>query len=97
MVLRVFGIGTATSESKRLQPRIIYNNKRIRICPKAFRFNERKHDDKGRFLQAIANFAGKGLTMLYCKLIDQGGDGLSGTDDGNVADGLEDEADLDEV
>ena len=63
----------------------------------AFRFNERKHDDKGRFLQAIANFAGKGLTMLYCKLIDQGGDGLSGTDDGNVADGLEDEADLDEV
>lgn len=41
----------------------------------AFRFNEREHDDKGRFLKAIANFAGKGLTILYSKLIDQAGDG----------------------
>lgn len=40
----------------------------------AFRFNERKDDDKGRFLKAIANFAGKRL--MYSKLIGQGGDGL---------------------
>jgi transposase-like protein len=40
----------------------------------AFRFNERKDDDKGRFLKAIANFAGKRLS--YSKLIGQGGDGL---------------------
>jgi transposase-like protein len=40
----------------------------------AFRFNERKDDDKGRFLKAIASFAGKRL--MYSKLIGQGGDGL---------------------
>ncbi len=40
----------------------------------AFRFNERKDSDKGRFLKAIANFAGKRL--MYSKLISQGGDGL---------------------
>lgn len=40
----------------------------------AFRFNERKDDDRGRFLKAIANFAGKRL--MYSKLIGQGGDGL---------------------
>ena len=40
----------------------------------AFRFNERKDDDKGRFLKAIASFAGKRL--MYSKLIGQPGDGL---------------------
>jgi transposase-like protein len=40
----------------------------------AFRFNERKDDDKGRFLKAISSFAGKRL--MYSKLIGQGGDGL---------------------
>jgi len=40
----------------------------------AFRFNERKDNDKGRFLKAIANFVGKRL--MYSKLIGQGGDGL---------------------
>src|SRR6266403_2930790 len=40
----------------------------------AFRFNERKDDDKGRFLKALASFAGKRL--MYRKLIGQGGDGL---------------------
>src|SRR5712692_6232532 len=35
----------------------------------AFRFNERKDDDKGRFLKTIANFAGKRL--MYSKLIGQ--------------------------
>src|SRR5436305_12889146 len=40
----------------------------------AFRFNERKDNDKGRFLKAIASFAGKRL--MYSKLIGQGGDGL---------------------
>src|SRR5437763_154984 len=40
----------------------------------AFRFNERKDDDKGHFLKAIASFAGKRL--MYSKLIGQGGDGL---------------------
>jgi transposase-like protein len=41
----------------------------------AFRFNERKDDDKGRFLKAIASFAGKRL--MYSKLIGQeDGDGL---------------------
>jgi transposase-like protein len=40
----------------------------------AFRFNERKDDDKGRFLKAIANFSGKRL--MYSKLIGQSGDGL---------------------
>src|SRR6266436_5462491 len=41
----------------------------------AFRFNERKDDDKGRFLKAIASFAGKRL--MYSNLIGQkGGDGL---------------------
>jgi transposase-like protein len=35
----------------------------------AFRFNERKDNDKGRFLKAIAKFAGKRL--LYSKLIGQ--------------------------
>src|SRR6266436_2824857 len=44
----------------------------------AFRFNERKDDDKGRFLKAIASFAGKRL--MYSKLIGQeGGDGLPPT------------------
>ncbi len=40
----------------------------------AFRFNERKDDDRGRFLKAIASFAGKRL--MYSNLIGQGGDGL---------------------
>jgi transposase-like protein len=40
----------------------------------AFRFNERKDNDKGRFLKSIANFAGRRL--LYSKLIGQSGDGL---------------------
>lgn len=40
----------------------------------AFRFNERKDNDKGRFLKTIANFAGKRL--MYSKLIGEGGDGL---------------------
>src|SRR5439155_170697 len=41
----------------------------------AFRFNERKDNDKGRFLKAIASFAGKRL--MYSNLIGQkGGDGL---------------------
>src|SRR5438034_254493 len=40
----------------------------------AFRFNERKDDDKGRFLKAIASFAGK--LLMYSNLIGQGGDGL---------------------
>src|SRR6266404_4519519 len=40
----------------------------------AFRFNERKDDDKGRFLKTIANFAGKRL--MYSKLIGESGDGL---------------------
>jgi transposase-like protein len=40
----------------------------------AFRFNERKDDDKGRFLKAIASFAGKRL--LYSKLIGQEDGGL---------------------
>jgi transposase-like protein len=35
----------------------------------AFRFNERKDNDKGRFLKTIANFAGKRL--MYSKLIGQ--------------------------
>ena len=35
----------------------------------AFRFNERKDDDKGRFFKAIANFAGRRL--MYSKLIGQ--------------------------
>jgi transposase-like protein len=35
----------------------------------AFRFNERKDDDKGRFMKAIASFAGKRL--MYSKLIGQ--------------------------
>lgn len=35
----------------------------------AFRFNERKDDDKGRFLKAIASFAGKRL--MYSRLIGQ--------------------------
>lgn len=39
----------------------------------AFRFNERKDDDKGRFLKAIASFAGKRL--MYSKLIGQGDGG----------------------
>src|SRR6266702_3414800 len=39
----------------------------------AFRFNERKDDDKGRFLKAIASFAGKRL--MYSKLIGQEGGG----------------------
>lgn len=44
----------------------------------AFRFNERRDNDKGRFMKAIANFAGKRL--LYSKLIGLGdGDGLPPT------------------
>src|SRR6266496_991360 len=39
----------------------------------AFRFNERKDNDKGRFLKAIASFAGKRL--MYCNLIGQKGGG----------------------
>jgi hypothetical protein len=39
----------------------------------AFRFNERKDDDKGRFLKTIASFAGKRL--MYSKLIGQGDGG----------------------
>src|SRR5216684_4944417 len=38
----------------------------------AFRFNERKDDDRGRFLKAIRGITGKGLR--YAKLI--GGDGI---------------------
>ena len=41
----------------------------------AFRFNERKDNDKGRFLKAIASFAGKRL--MYSKLIGQEGGGGS--------------------
>jgi transposase-like protein len=37
----------------------------------AFRFNERKDSDKGRFLKTLAKFAGRRLT--YAKLIDLGG------------------------
>src|SRR5260370_23859875 len=37
----------------------------------AFQVNDRKDNDKGRFLKAIANFAGKRL--MYSKLIGQGG------------------------
>src|SRR6266516_321325 len=37
----------------------------------AFRFNERKDNDRGRFLKTIANFAGKRL--MYSKLIGQAG------------------------
>src|SRR6266480_1865466 len=41
----------------------------------AFRFTERKHNDAGRFMKAIASFAGKRL--MYSNLIGQkGGDGL---------------------
>ena len=35
----------------------------------AFRFNERKDDDQGRFLSAVAGYVGKGLR--YAKLIGQ--------------------------
>jgi transposase-like protein len=42
----------------------------FRYCDEqAFRFNERKDNDKGRFLKAIASFAGKRL--MYSKLIGQ--------------------------
>lgn len=40
----------------------------------SFRFNERKDNDKGRFLKAIASFAGKRL--MYSKLIGQEDGGL---------------------
>ena len=40
----------------------------------AFRFNERKDNDAGRFVKAVAGVIGKGLR--YTKLIGQGGDGL---------------------
>ncbi len=46
----------------------------------AFRFNERKDNDAGRFIKAVSGYIGKGLR--YAKLIGQdGGDGLppSGT------------------
>jgi transposase-like protein len=47
----------------------------FRYCDEqAFRFNERKDNDKGRFLKAIANFAGKRLK--YSKLIGQEDGGL---------------------
>ncbi len=39
----------------------------------AFRFNERKDNDQGRFLKAVAGFLGKRLT--YSKLIGQEGGG----------------------
>jgi len=39
----------------------------------AFRFNERKDNDKGRFMKAIASFAGKRL--MYSNLIGQKGGG----------------------
>src|SRR6266704_1748338 len=42
----------------------------------AFRFNERKDNDAGRFVKAVAGYIGKGLR--YSKLIGQdGGDGLT--------------------
>jgi transposase-like protein len=40
----------------------------------AFRFNERKDNDAGRFVKAVAGVIGKGLR--YAKLIGQDGDGL---------------------
>src|SRR3989440_4830975 len=47
----------------------------FRYCDEqAFRFNERKDNDRGRFLKAISNFEGKRL--MYSNLIGQGGDGL---------------------
>src|SRR5438093_13454853 len=39
------------------------------LSEQVFRFNERKDNDKGRFLKAIASFAGKRL--LYSKLTGQ--------------------------
>jgi hypothetical protein len=41
----------------------------------AFRFNERKDDDQGRFVKALQGVVGKGLK--YAKLIAaEGGDGI---------------------
>lgn len=41
----------------------------------AFRFNERKDNDAGRFVKAVAGYIGKGLT--YAKLTGKkGGEGL---------------------
>jgi transposase-like protein len=48
----------------------------FRYCDEqAFRFNERKDNDQGRFIKAVAGYIGKGLT--YAKLIGRaGGEGL---------------------
>src|SRR3989440_2665159 len=47
----------------------------FRYCDEqAFRFNERKDNDAGRFIKAVAGYIGKGLR--YAKLIGQDGDGL---------------------
>jgi hypothetical protein len=41
----------------------------------AFRFNERKDDDEGRFIKALSGVVGK--TLKYAKLIAaEGGDGI---------------------
>jgi len=41
----------------------------------AFRFNERKDNDAGRFVKALTGYAGK--TLKYAKLIAaEGGDGI---------------------
>jgi hypothetical protein len=45
----------------------------------AFRFNERKDDDQGRFVKALQGVVGKGLK--YAKLIAaEGGDGINPTE-----------------
>jgi hypothetical protein len=48
----------------------------FRYCDEqAFRFNERKDNDQGRFIKAVAGYVGKGLK--YAKLIGRaGGEGL---------------------
>jgi hypothetical protein len=43
----------------------------------AFRFNERKDTDSGRFMKAVAGIFGKGLK--YVDLIGKGGDDLQQT------------------
>jgi hypothetical protein len=51
----------------------------FRYCDEqAFRFNERKDNDAGRFIKAVSGYIGKGLR--YAKLIGQDeGDGLPPT------------------
>lgn len=45
----------------------------FRYCDEqAFRFNERKDNDAGRFIKAVAGYFGKGLR--YAKLIGQDND-----------------------